>query len=78
MASLARPPLGESRSAYQGAPYIFGLTGYGVDTPADEAGTFLPVPPFPSDMRQRTTKILLISQDKKQKQKLAAPCTQYV
>jgi hypothetical protein len=42
MASLARPPLGESLSAYEGAPYNYGLTGYGVDTPAYEAGTFLP------------------------------------
>jgi hypothetical protein len=58
MAFLARPPLGESSSAQQGAPYTFGWTGYGVDTPADEAGPFLPATLFPGGMRQRTTQIL--------------------
>ena len=46
MASLARPPLGESSCASQGATNTFGLTGYGVKTPAYEAGPFLPVPPL--------------------------------
>ncbi len=58
MASFAQPPLGEPSSAYQGALYTFGLTGYGVNTPAHEAGPFLPVTPFPGGMRQRTTQIL--------------------
>jgi hypothetical protein len=47
MASLAQPTLGEPSSAYQGALYTFGLTGYGVNTPAHEAGPFLPATPFP-------------------------------
>ncbi len=52
MASLAQPPLGESSSAYQGALYTLGLTGYGGKTPAHEAGPFLPATPFPGGMRQ--------------------------
>jgi hypothetical protein len=58
MASLAQPPLGESSGAYQGPLYTFGLTGYGVNKPAHEAGPFLPATPFPGGMRQRTTQIL--------------------
>ncbi len=45
-ALLARLPMGGSSCAYQGALYTFGLTGYGIDTPAHEAGPFLPAMPF--------------------------------
>ncbi len=58
MALLARRPLSEPSSAYQGALYTSGLIGDGVDTPAYEAGTFLPANPFYGGMRPQTTRIL--------------------
>ena len=59
MASLTRLQFGESKSVYQGALYTYGFTGYGVDTPAYEAGTFLPATPFLGGMRQRTKQLYM-------------------
>ncbi len=66
MASVARPPPGESLGAYHGAPYTFGLTDYGVNTPAYEAGTFLP-PPFYRSVAENNTKYLYFPKAQKKK-----------
>ncbi len=67
MASLARPPLGESSSAQQGATYTFELTGYGVDIPAYEAGPFLAVPLLRAGYDSEQHKVPVLSQGSKKK-----------